>query len=79
MGKPWFNPKRYGIGVGLPCSWEGCLVLAAFAAVMLGLGYVLDDSQWRLRAAVGGLAVAGLVAAVVTRTRGGWRWRRGRD
>jgi len=79
MRKPWFNPKRYGFGVGLPCSWEGWLVLAAFVAVMLGLGYVLDDSQWRLRAAIGGLAVAALVAAVVTRTRGGWRWRWGRD
>ena len=40
MGKPWFNPKRYGYGAGLPCSWEGWAVLAAFMAIMLGGPYV---------------------------------------
>ena len=79
MGKPWFNPKRYGYGVGLPCSWEGWAVMAVFAAIMLGIPYLIDDTHWRLRAAIGVLAVVALIVVVVAKTRGGWRWRWGRD
>lgn len=79
MGKPWFNPKRYGFGVGLPCSWEGWAVLAVFAAIMIGGPYLLDSVDWRLRASVGVLAIVALVVIVVARTRGGFRWRWGRD
>lgn len=79
MGKPWFNPKRYGYGVGLPCSWEGWAVVAAFMAVMLGGPFLLEDMDWRLRAAIGVGAIVALFAIVITRTRGGWRWRWGRE
>ena len=79
MGKPWFNPKRYGFGVGLPCNWEGWAVLVAFAGLMVGLPGLLDDAHWRLRASIGVLAVLGLVVIVVAKTRGGWRWRWGKD
>ncbi len=77
MGKPWFNPKRYGYGAGLPCSWEGWAVLAAFAAIMLGGPYLLIDVDWRLRAAIGIAAVVALFVIIVAKTRGGWRWRWG--
>ena len=33
----WFPAKRYGWGWGLPCTWQGWLVLALFAAG-LGIG-----------------------------------------
>ena len=79
MGKPWFNPKRYGYGAGLPCSWEGWAVLAVFAATMIGGPFLLDDTHLRLRAAIGILAVVALVIIVVAKTRGGWRWRWGQD
>lgn len=36
----WFPAKRYGWGWGLPSSWQGWLVLAAFFG-LLGLGFVL--------------------------------------
>jgi hypothetical protein len=29
----WFSAKRYGWGWGLPRTWEGWLVLAAFAGL----------------------------------------------
>ncbi|MBI5941354.1 MAG: hypothetical protein HY859_13095 [Caulobacterales bacterium] len=77
MGKPWFHPKRYGYGAGLPCSWEGWLVLFAFMGVIAGVSYGFDDSHWRLRAATGLLAFVALVVIVVAKTRGGWRWRWG--
>jgi len=31
----WFRAKRYGWGWGLPCTWEGWLVFAAFFALLI--------------------------------------------
>jgi len=70
--KPWFAPKAFGYGAGLPVSWEGWVVLAAFLAGTLAAATLLDG--W-LRAAV----ITGLIVAVVLiayfKTEGGWRWR----
>jgi hypothetical protein len=33
-GRYWFPAKRYGWGWGLPCTWEGWLVMAAFIALI---------------------------------------------
>jgi hypothetical protein len=30
----WFPAKRYGWGWGLPCTWQGWLVLAAFLVLV---------------------------------------------
>ena len=77
MGKPWFNPKIYGYGAGLPCAWQGWAVLAAFLAIVLGGRFVVaTDGAYAL---VGVAAVIVLVAIVAAKTRGGWRWRWGRD
>lgn len=79
MGKPWFNPKRFGYGAELPCSWEGWAVLVVFMGVTVGVSYAFDDSHWRLRAVVGVLAIVALLVIVAAKTRGGWRWRWGQD
>lgn len=77
MGKPWFNPKRYGYGAGLPCSWEGWLVLAAFLAVVVGGAKVIEDKgQYAILAF---LSVVLLIAITAAKTKGGWRWRWGRE
>jgi hypothetical protein len=34
--KYWFPAKRYGWGWGIPSSWQGWVVLAAFAGLVLG-------------------------------------------
>jgi hypothetical protein len=34
--KYWFPAKRYGWGWGIPCSWRGWLVLAAFRSAARG-------------------------------------------
>ena len=31
----WFRAKRYGWGWGLPMTWQGWLVLAAFVALVV--------------------------------------------
>jgi hypothetical protein len=38
--KYWFPAKRYGWGWGVPRSWQGWLVLAAFAG-LLAVGFYL--------------------------------------
>ena len=84
MNKPWFAPKRYGYGSGLPISWEGWVVLVGFFACIGLLEYFFmwtsdprDGAPWMF----GGVAV--LVVALVlicrAKTEGGWRWRNGGD
>ncbi len=41
MGKDkeiWFPAKRYGVGWGLPVTWQGWVVLAAFLLLLLAGG-----------------------------------------
>jgi hypothetical protein len=35
----WFRAKRYGLGWGLPCSWQGWVFFLIWVAV-LGIGAV---------------------------------------
>ena len=78
----WFAPKRYGYGAGLPIAWQGWAVLAAYCLGLTALHV--------LAVRFGGLAVAGafavsllatvwLIVVARKRTRGGWRWRSGKD
>lgn len=74
--RPWFRPKRYGIGAGLPTSWRGALFLALHIAAIVGVLLLLDGHPWvqMAMAVILGLAPAPLYAA---KTEGGWRWRWG--
>jgi hypothetical protein len=40
----WFPAKRFGWGWGLPCVWQGWVVLAAYA-VMLTIGVLNVDAE----------------------------------
>ena len=39
----WFPAKRYGWGWGFPSAWQGRIVLAIFAVLVLGGAFVLLD------------------------------------
>lgn len=71
-GKPWFAPKAFGYGAGLPIAWQGWAALAGFLAAVVAAAVVLDG--WAR-----GLVIAALIAAFVLlayrKTDGGWRWR----
>lgn len=41
----WFRAKRYGWGWGLPCTWEGWLASAAWAALMVIAFLVINPDQ----------------------------------
>ena len=75
-GPEWFAPKRFGYGAGLPISWQGWALLAAFVALTMALGLAFRGQPLRLIAAMAPLVVGFLVICART-TRGGWRWRWG--
>jgi len=72
----WFAPKRYGIGFGLPISWQGWAVLIAYLAAVFALAFAFRRNPIQLIAALVPLTIAFLVITART-TRGGWRWRWG--
>jgi hypothetical protein len=75
MGKPWFHVKRYGLGAGLPCSWEGWTVVAAFFAVIFATG--LAELAPGPRIAI--IVIAAVAFMVVARLKSDapWKWRWG--
>ena len=69
----WFPAKRYGWGWGLPRTWEGWLVLAAYLAVVAAASLLLRDGPEKL----GALLVATAALLWVSVKRGEpprWRW-----
>ena len=85
MNKPsksWFAPKRYGYGAGLPIAWQGWATLGAYACVILpGAWLISVDNGEFAPFAIGVMLAASIVLLIVAkaRTRGGWRWRWGKE
>ena len=73
----WFAPKRYGLGSGLPISWQGWAATLVYVAIMIGAGWLLaEGSPWAFGSIPFTATAIFLVVAART-TRGGWRWRWG--
>ena len=73
--EPWFEPKSFGYGAGLPCAWQGWVLLLGYIGVAIGLALSV---VWL------GLPLFILALTAITmpflwlakrHTRGGWRWR----
>jgi len=77
-GPEWFAPKRYGLGSGLPISWQGWAVTLAYVALIAGLVFWLKDRPLQMVPAMVLPTIALMVICART-TRGGWRWRWGED
>ena len=82
MNRPWFGPKRYGMGLS-PTTWQGWLatlifigLIALAAAAMRGSGR--HPTLWNVFA-FGGLTAAYIALAVWKSDRQPWRWRWGGD
>ena len=73
----WFAPKRYGLGAGLPIAWQGWALLAAYGAVILGAVLLGERSPATLPILLTASALLLLIAAKTTK--GGWRWRWGKE
>lgn len=76
MKRYWFPAKRYGWGWGVPATWQGWLVLAAYVAAMAGGALALNPASSPL----GFLAVTALATAAfilvcyLTGEPPRWRW-----
>ncbi len=83
QSKPWFAPKHYGYGAGLPVAWQGCAVLAAYLAINLGAAYglrrLISDIDIFVSVMVGIAVVSTIILIFVcaATTKGGWHWRWG--
>ena len=77
-GPEWFAPKRYGIGSGLPIAWQGWLVLGVYLAVVIGASFLVIERPLLVGAIIFAATVLLLLVTART-TRGGWRWRWGKE
>jgi hypothetical protein len=72
----WFAPKRYGLGCGLPCSWQGWAILTGYMTIVVGSSITFEKKPAVILAIV--LPLTALLLIITARTtRGGWRWRWG--
>ena len=74
--REWFAPKSYGYGAGIPISWQGWAVLAAFLALIAAACLLIPYTV------IGFISVAMIITVpfvmiVARTTRGSWRWRWG--
>jgi hypothetical protein len=77
-GPEWFAAKRYGLGAGLPISWQGWVVTLAFIAIVTGSALLFAErSPWIFGSIIFTATALFLLIAAKT-TRGGWRWRWGK-
>lgn len=74
----WFAPKRFGIGSGLPIAWQGWLLLAAHIAV-IAVGPLVLRHHPVAKFTWIALFVVLPWPIYAAKTRGGWKWRSGRD
>jgi hypothetical protein len=74
--KYWFPAKRYGWAWGLPISWQGWLVLAAFVALLV-LGTFLLPPRTAMAAYLAYVVALGALLTGVCWLTGEptrWRW-----
>jgi hypothetical protein len=78
--RPWFKPKRFGLGA-YPATWQGWMLTVAYVGAVTGLATLRQDGAlpnpawWALFVGVTGA----FVAIAWRKTRGGWHWHRGGD
>lgn len=78
MSDPWFKPKKFGYGSGLPCSWQGWVLIIGYMLLVTVASFLLERRPLALMALMVPATILLLVVAAKT-TEGGWRWRSGGD
>ena len=81
--EPWFEPKRYGYGAGLPIRRAGWLALGGYVGIVIlmtaAIGPLATANPFYILAPVAVIAAATIwfVPLCARHTRGGWKWRWG--
>ena len=74
----WFAPRRFGIGTGLPISWQGWGLTLVYCGAVVAVALKWSDKPVVMVAALAPITIIFMVIAA-WKTRGGWRWRWGED
>lgn len=77
-GPEWFAPKRFGYGSGLPIAWQGWVLTIGFLISTFAASLLLAPHPRALPALLAPATILFLSICART-TRGGWRWRSGKD
>ena len=75
---PWFRPKMFGYGAGLPIVWQGWVFMIAHFGLIFGFMF-LAAGKPALFMVLPVIAALALLPIYAARTEGGWKWRWGRD
>lgn len=75
----WFNAKTYGYGVGLPIAWKGWVSLGIYLAAVTAAMFFLPHRSNLAGITVLAIATIGFLLVALRKTRGGLRWRWGKD
>ncbi len=81
MNEFWFKPKTYGYGA-TPTTWEGWMLLAAYAVFIAVMSFVLIGRDLTFSAWIAWAAILIVVTVAMTwitrhKTDGPWHWRWG--
>jgi hypothetical protein len=74
----WFEAKRYGLGTGWPISWQGWLLTTGYVALIILSSLFLLQNLLAYFAIFLPATIGFLIISAKT-TRGGWRWRWGKE
>lgn len=78
-GPEWFAAKSHGYGAGLPVAWQGWVLTLVFVGIITGAGLIFAErSPWVFGSIIFTATAIFLLIAART-TRGGWRWRWGKE
>lgn len=72
----WFPAKTYGWGWGVPATWEGWLVLAAYIVLAAAIGFLFppETKTAAFCAGIAGLSVLLIGICWLKGEPPGWRW-----
>jgi hypothetical protein len=73
----WFPAKKYGLGWGLPCAWQGWVALGLFVALNCATPILFLTQERHFGfyiASTAVLAVALLITCYVKGEKPRWRW-----
>jgi len=71
----WFPAKRYGWGWGLPCAWQGWVVLVVWLGLLAGAALLTLPRHRELWIASIVVLIAALTAVCFAKgEKPGWRW-----
>lgn len=75
----WFAAKTFGYGAGLPIAWQGWVLLAVMVGMPIGLAIALIPGHIGYVPAVVIIPSLVFLPLAKAKTRGGWKWRNGRE